>query len=81
METSINEDTKDWITEIDEDTDGNMWFARDGYGACKFDGDVFAIYKEWAKNIWISTTKNGVYKYNGQDFKNYSVPISITNIR
>ena len=28
----------------------------------------------------MSTTKNGVYKYNGLDFKNYSVPISITNI-
>jgi ligand-binding sensor domain-containing protein len=151
VETPINEDTKDWITKIDEDADGNMWFARDGYGACKFDGvsfayilkknglhsnnvtdiefdikgniwfgtrvaerdnpdpkkrigkggvnkwtnntmisfpeikgfndgDVFTIYKEGANNIWISTTKNGVYKYNGQNFKNYSVPISIMDI-
>ena len=151
VETSINEDTKDWITEIDEDAEGNMWFARDGYGACKFDGktivhflkkdglhsnnvteiefdgdgsiwfgtrvaerdnpapekrigkggvnklvnttmisfpeingfndgDVFTIYKDGANTIWISTTKNGVYKYNGREFKQYSVPISITDI-
>jgi ligand-binding sensor domain-containing protein len=151
VDTPINEDTKDWITEIDEDPQGNMWFARDGYGACKFDGetfnfflkkdglhsnnvteiefdtegniwfgtrvaerdnpdpekrkgkggvnklvnnamtsfpeitgfndgDVFTIQKDGATDIWISTTKNGVYKYNGRDFKNYSVPISIMSI-
>jgi ligand-binding sensor domain-containing protein len=151
VETFVNEDTKDWITEIKEDAEGNMWFAREGYGACKFDGksfvnflkkdglhsnnvteiefdgegniwfgtrvaerdnsdpekrngkgginklvnnkmisfpeikglndgDVFAIYKDGANNIWISTTKNGVYKYDGRDFKNYLVPISITSI-
>ena len=38
VENIINEDTKEWITEIDEDAEGNMWFGRDGYGACKFDG-------------------------------------------
>jgi len=150
VDTPVNEDTKDWITEIDEDAEGNMWFARDGYGACKFDGtsftfflkkdglhsnnvtdiefdaegniwfgtrvaerdnpdpdkrfgkggvnklennkmisfpdmkgfndgDVFEIFKE-GSNIWISTTKNGVYKYDGRDFKNYPVPISIMDM-
>jgi ligand-binding sensor domain-containing protein len=151
IDTPINEDTKDWITEIDEDAEGNMWFARDGYGACKFDGasflyflkkdglhsnnvteiefdgegniwfgtrvaerdnpdpekrigkggvnklengkmisfpefkgfndgDVFTVYKVGPNNIWISTTQNGVYQYNGRDFKNYPVPISIMDI-
>ena len=151
VETAINEDTKDWITEIDEDAQGNMWFARDGLGACKFDGvsfvfflkkdglhsnyvteiefdgegniwfgtrvaerdnpdpekrigkggvnkfeqdkmvsfpeikgfndgDVFEIYQEGANHLWMSTTQNGVYRYNGRDFKHYPVPISITDI-
>ncbi|OJJ23164.1 hypothetical protein BKI52_02075 [marine bacterium AO1-C] len=146
--TAINEDTKDWITAIKEDAEGNMWFARDGYGACKYDGksfthflkkdglhsnnvteiafdrdgntwfgtrvaekdnpdpkkrtgkgginqwvnnkiisfpeiagfnngDVHEIHKDRTGNIWISTTKNGVYKYDGKGFKKYPVPISI----
>ncbi len=151
VETTINEDTKDWITEINEDSEGNMWFARDGYGACKFNGesfvhflkkdglhsnnvteiefddngdiwfgtrvaekdnpypekrfgkgginkltqqgfisfpkiegfnsgDVYEIYKDNSKNIWISTIKNGVYRFDGKEFDNYNVPISITCI-
>ena len=41
VNTMINDDTKNWITEITEDPEGNMWFARDGYGACKYDGKEF----------------------------------------
>lgn len=148
VSTPINEDTKNWITEIKEDAEGNMWFARDGYGACKYDGksfthflkkdglhsnnvteivfdnneniwfgtrvaemdhpdpkkrkgkgginklennkiisfpeingfnhgDVYGVYKDDQGNIWVSTRSNGVYRYDGMDFKNYSVPISI----
>jgi len=32
---------KDWITEIIEDKQGNIWFSRDGYGVCKYDGKSF----------------------------------------
>ena len=148
VETKINEDTKDWITEIEEDSEGNIWFARDGYGACKYDGksfthflkkdglhsnyvteiefdregniwfgtrvaekdnpdpekrigkgginkltnntilsfpeikgfnddDVYELYKDKSENIWISTIRNGVYRYDGEEFKHYDVPISI----
>ncbi len=151
VETTINEDTKDWITEINEDTEGNMWFAHDGYGACKFDGetfvhflkkdglhsnnvteiefddegniwfgtrvaerdnpdpekrfgkgginkmtkngiisfpeidafnngDVYEIYKDNSGNLWISTVKNGVYKFDGKEFKHFDIPISIMDI-
>lgn len=151
VETAINEDTKNWITEIKEDLEGNMWFARDGYGACKYDGksfthilkkdglhsnnvteiefdskgdiwfatrvaekdnpdpekrigkggvnkmsngkiisfpeikgfndgDVHEIHIDNSGNVWISTSRNGVYKYDGEFFKNYNVPISIMNI-
>ena len=151
VSTSINEDTKNWITEIKEDSEGNIWFARDGYGACKYNGETFThilkkdgllsnnvteiefdkegniwfgtrigekdnpdplkrigkgglnkltnntihsfpeieafnksevyeIYKDPSQNIWIGTTNNGVYKLDGAQFKNYEVPISITNM-
>ena len=151
VETTINEDTKNWITEIKQDSLGNMWFGRDGYGACKYDGkafthvlkkdglhsnniteiefdndgsiwiatrvsekdnpdpkkrkgkggvnklvdgtiisfpqidafnnnDIYALHKDRSGNIWISTVKNGIFKYNEERFKNYNIPISIMSI-
>jgi ligand-binding sensor domain-containing protein len=56
VETKINPDTKDWITEIAEDTKGNIWFGRDGYGASKFDGNSFVHF----------TTKDGLNSNNVQ---------------
>lgn len=56
IETKINPDTKDWITSIAEDSKGNIWFGRDGYGACKFDGNSFVHF----------TTKDGLNSNNVQ---------------
>jgi ligand-binding sensor domain-containing protein len=50
VETPINQDTKDWMTDITEDSEGNIWFGRDGYGASKFDGNSFVHF----------TTKDGL---------------------
>ena len=70
VETNINQDTKDWITEIEEDAKGNIWFGRDGYGACRFDGKSFvhftikdglnsnnvqSIVEDSEGSIWIGT--------------------------
>ena len=70
IETKINQDTKDWITSIAEDSKGNIWFGRDGYGASKFDGNSFvhfttkeglnsnnvqSIVEDKEENIWIGT--------------------------
>lgn len=148
---SINPDTRGWITEIQEDPDGGIWFARDGYGACKYDGseftfllqsdgihantitelefdqnndlwvgtrvaerdlpdpkdrhgaggvnkrvngefitfpeipgftdgDVYEIHADRSGNVWISTTKNGLYKYDGETFQHYDVPVSVMTI-
>jgi len=56
VETQINEDTKNWITEITEDSEGNIWIGRDGYGASKFDGNKFIHY----------TTREGLNSNNVQ---------------
>ncbi|MCH2194262.1 two-component regulator propeller domain-containing protein [Kordia sp.] len=70
ISTKINPDTKNWITEITEDAEGNIWFGRDAYGASKFDGHSFthftkkeglnsnnvqSIVEDAEGNIWIGT--------------------------
>lgn len=147
IDTKINPDTKDWITAIAEDSKGNIWFGRDGYGASKFDGksfvhyttkeglnsnnvqtivednegniwmgtrvaekdnenpdkrfgkgglnkfngkeiihftnldglyenDVYAIFKDHSNDLWIGTTKYGVYQYKNNEYVNFKVPKS-----
>ena len=56
VKTKINQDTKDWITAIIEDKEGNIWFGRDGFGASKFNGNSFAHF----------TTKEGLNSNNVQ---------------
>lgn len=62
--------TMNWSTEIMEDSKGNIWFARDGYGATKYDGETFThftkkdglasnsvcdIQEDKQGNIWFSS--------------------------
>ncbi len=56
IDTRINPDTKDWITTITEDTNGNIWVGRDGYGASKINANTIVHY----------TTKEGLNSNNVQ---------------
>jgi ligand-binding sensor domain-containing protein len=49
--------TMNWVTEIMEDERGNIWFGRDGYGACKYDGQSFTHF----------TTRDGLPSNNVQE--------------
>lgn len=151
VSTTINEDTKNWITKITEDVHGNIWISRDGYGASKYDGasfkhylkqdgllsnnvteievdnagdiwfgtrvsekdksdpnkregpgglnkltnngiisfpeieslnknDVYEIYIDSSGYVWVSTIGDGVYRYDGNDFMKYDVPIAIMSM-
>jgi len=151
ISTVINEDTKNWITVIQQDNEGNMWFARDGHGICSYDGesfkhylkrdglhsnniteiefandgaiwfgtrvaerdhpnpakrfgkgginrlvdgeflsfpeieafsigDVYCIYEAPNRDIWISTTQDGIYQYDGSAFSHYDVPGSVMDM-
>ncbi|MDA9774522.1 hypothetical protein N9B82_06155 [Saprospiraceae bacterium] len=42
VERIINHETKNWSTDLFQDSKGNIWFARDGYGACKYNGETFS---------------------------------------
>ncbi|MEM1320728.1 MAG: two-component regulator propeller domain-containing protein [Bacteroidota bacterium] len=66
------------IWSLMEDSKGNLWFGRDGYGACKFDGQSFThftkkeglcsnivsdILEDRQGNIWLSSLKSAFPKH------------------
>lgn len=49
--------TMNWVTALIEDQKGNIWFGRDGYGACKYNGTSFTHF----------TKKDGLASNNIQE--------------
>ena len=70
-----------------EDKDGNIWFNI-GKSLIVFDGEeweeisnesyyilddnLFPLALDSLGNIWFASEKNGIYTYNGTDYKNYN---------
>jgi ligand-binding sensor domain-containing protein len=54
VDTPINKDTLNWVTQITEDSQGNIWIARDGHGASKYNGNTFIHFLK----------KDGLYSNN-----------------
>ncbi len=40
-EIPLNQSTMNWVTQLMEDKQGNIWFSRSGYGVCKYAGGAF----------------------------------------
>lgn len=59
IELQPYQSTMNWLTEIMEDSKGNIWFGRDGYGATKFDGKSFTHF----------TKKDGLASNNIRDIE------------
>jgi ligand-binding sensor domain-containing protein len=66
------------VWDLFEDSKGNVWFARDGYGACKYDGKAFvhftkkdglcsnnvaSIVEDPQGNIWFGSITSDFPKY------------------
>ena len=83
-----------WVAEICQDHDGNMWFATFGQGVCKYDGHNFTHYNttnglarnttisiicDSAGNIWVSTFGGGVSRYDGQSWTTFNTENGLTH--
>lgn len=77
-----------YIRSIFQDSKGNLWFGTIENGVVKYGRDtltyysasagfksnsVFAIIEDKAGNLWFGTDQ-GVYKYDGNTFRNYRQP-------
>jgi ligand-binding sensor domain-containing protein len=75
-----------YIRSIFQDSKGNLWFGTIGNGVVRYDAktltyfsnpdgfnskSVFAINEDKTGNLWFGTDQ-GVYKYDGKTFRNYT---------
>lgn len=93
----INPNSSDQIAEyirnIFEDSDGNLWMGTNGFGVAMYDGSTLKYYdtsnglsgsqvtdvmQANDGKIWI-TTYGGISVYNGESFKNYTTDDGLSN--
>ncbi len=83
-----------YIRSIFQDSKGNLWFGTLGEGVVKYDvktltyfsnpdgfinNTVYAINEDKAGNLWFGTDQ-GVYKYDGKNFRNYNQKDGLNHI-
>lgn len=81
---SVTAISKKFIGYIFEDKSGNLWLSEDqsdGWGLCKYNGVsatkifansmIFGVTEDRSGNIWCGTV-NGVYRYDGKSFNNFT---------
>ncbi len=75
------------ILSLDEDSQGNLWVGLRNY-ICRYDGENFKsfrirykynedvivtfIFEDKNKNLWIGSTLQGLFLFNGEEFEHYS---------
>jgi ligand-binding sensor domain-containing protein len=77
----------EYVREVFQDKNGNLWFGTLAYGIARFDGEslvyfskkeglignqINGIAEDKDGNLWLATTE-GVSKYDGKSFTNFSV--------
>ncbi|MBK7428275.1 MAG: regulator [Saprospiraceae bacterium] len=83
-----------YIRSIFQDSRGNLWFGTLGEGVVRYDvktltyfsnpdgfinNTVYAINEDKAGNLWFGTDQ-GVYKYDGKNFRNYNQKDGLNHI-
>jgi ligand-binding sensor domain-containing protein len=86
IHTNLNGMVREFVRKIYQDTNGNYWFATNGEGIIRYDGNklekmkiplsksklrVMTIEEDQQGNIWFGTA-NGLLKYDGKVFTLFS---------
>ncbi|QEC68552.1 hypothetical protein FRZ67_15015 [Panacibacter ginsenosidivorans] len=93
--TGIEDIGSNYINYILPDSKGRAWFATDGKGLTLFDKEkftslqqqtskfgnvVYRIVEDAFSNIWYSTYRNGIVKYNGNSWYNYTTAQGLSDM-
>jgi len=84
--TTLDGLAENWVLDIHQDPDGTMWFATNGGGVSRYDGNQFktfttkdglvddrvtTIYRDDDGVLWFGTN-GGVSRYDGKSFSNFT---------
>lgn len=93
--TGIADIGSNYINYIFPDSKDRVWFATDGKGLTLFEKEKFTSLKQRSSglgnviyrivedpfnNLWYSTYRNGIVKYNGSSFYNYTTEQGLSDI-